>query len=230
MLTKLNDLKLLAKAKIAETFSDEAASLARKRLIVGLVGIGANTPLPASFLKDFAVIAGSKLKNGGMKFADFAKQMTNQFGEQIKPYLEKLYRERMIEMGLSRVVSVEKIMADVDKWSLVRISEKQKTLIRENSKVVIQRSKEETELIRSTGFSKKQEKELIKLWEQNTGQKWIKGATPHHVIPLKNGGANEWWNLIPVKHPHTGTIHGTNSALREVLPYNLPEGTVTEIK
>ena len=101
LLTKLNDLKLLAKAKIAETFSDEAASLARKRLIVGLVGIGANTPLPASFLKDFAVIAGSKLKNGGMKFADFAKQMVEEFGEKVKPYTEKLYREKMIELGLA---------------------------------------------------------------------------------------------------------------------------------
>jgi hypothetical protein len=35
------------KAKIAETFSGEAANLARKRLVTGLIRIGANTPLPA---------------------------------------------------------------------------------------------------------------------------------------------------------------------------------------
>lgn len=45
-----------------------------------------------------------------------------------------------------------------------------------------------------------------------------------------NGGSNEWWNLIPVKHPHTGTIHGTGSALRENLPYSIKPGTITEIK
>lgn len=31
---------------------------------------------------------------------------------------------------------------------------------------------------------------------------------------------NTWWNLTPVKHPHTGTIHGTGSALRTHLPYS----------
>ncbi len=101
LLTKLEDLKSLSKVKIAETFSDEAASLARKRLIVGLVGIGANTPLPASFLKDFAVIAGNKLKNGGMKFADFAKQMIEEFGDIVNPYVEKLAREQIIKLGLT---------------------------------------------------------------------------------------------------------------------------------
>ncbi|MBC3876116.1 HNH endonuclease [Undibacterium flavidum] len=54
--------------------------------------------------------------------------------------------------------------------------------------------------------------------------------TPHHIIPLKNGGGNEWWNLAPVKNPHTGTIHGTGSALRTELPYKIEPGTISNLK
>lgn len=46
-----------------------------------------------------------------------------------------------------------------------------------------------------------------------------KRATPHQVISLKNGGSNEWWNLILVQHPHTETIHGRGPVLRKNLPY-----------
>ena len=37
---------------------------------------------------------------------------------------------------------------------------------------------------------------------------------------------NTWWNLTPVKHPHTGTIHGTGSALRTHFPYSTPTGII----
>lgn len=40
---------------------------------------------------------------------------------------------------------------------------------------------------------------------------------------------NTWWNLTPVKHPHTGTIHGTGSALRTHLPYSTPTGIINHI-
>ena len=36
-------------------------------------------------------------------------------------------------------------------------------------------------------------------------------------------------NLTPVKHPHTGTIHGTVSALRTHLPYRTPTGIINHI-
>lgn len=53
------------------------------------------------------------------------------------------------------------------------------------------------------------ESKIIREWEKQTGMSWPKlsngsRATPHHVIPIKNGGSNEWWNIIPVQHPHTG--------------------------
>jgi hypothetical protein len=60
---------------------------------------------------------------------------------------------------------------------------------------------------------------------------WPEGATPHHVIPIKNGGAvDQWWNIIPVENPHTGTIHGKGSALRSELPYQINPGTISDLK
>ena len=77
-------------------------------------------------------------------------------------------------------------------------------------------------------FSRRQ-KSLIREWERETGHTWPAGATPHHIIPLKNGGSNTWWNPTPVKRPHTGTIHGTGSALRTHLPYSTPTGIINQI-
>jgi len=102
--------------------------------------------------------------------------------------------------------------------------------MKSNLTVIQQRGKAQSEAIRKSGFKKKQQRELIKQWEDKTGLNWPNGATPHHVIPLKNGGSNDWWNLIPVKHPHTGTIHGTGSALRTELPYSIKPGIITELK
>ena len=60
-----------------------------------------------------------------------------------------------------RIIPYDDIMDDVDKWSLVPVSQRQKSLIRE--------------------------------WEHETRHTWPAGATPHHIIPLKNGGSNTWW-------------------------------------
>lgn len=51
-----------------------------------------------------AIVAGNKLKNGAVKFADFSKQMVNEFGDKVKPHLEKMYREKMTELRLSNKI------------------------------------------------------------------------------------------------------------------------------
>ncbi|WP_408675121.1 RHS repeat-associated core domain-containing protein [Xenorhabdus szentirmaii] len=121
------------------------------------------------------------------------------------------------------------IFNDVDKWSLSKIGERQKGMIRDKLPVTKERSSKLNKKMREH-FSDN-ERALIKEWEKQTGNTWPtlangKRATPHHVIPLKNGGTNEWWNLIPVKHPHTGTIHGTGSALRTHIPYQKVGGKI----
>ncbi|WP_222612568.1 RHS repeat-associated core domain-containing protein [Undibacterium flavidum] len=128
----------------------------------------------------------------------------------------------------SRDASLRKIENDVDKWSLVPISDRQKKMIADKLSAIKQRSSELNRELRRD-FEKNQ-KNLIKRWEAETGENWPSGATPHHIIPLKNGGGNEWWNLAPVKNPHTGTIHGTGSALRTELPYKIEPGTISNLK
>jgi hypothetical protein len=126
--------------------------------------------------------------------------------------------------GLS-CADLKKIFDDVDRWSLVPIGDRQKRMIMDKLSSVKQRSKKLNDAMRKSFESN--ERRLIQQWEHETNNVWPNGATPHHVIPLKNGGTNEWWNLAPVTHPHTGTIHGTGSALRTELPYSIPAGTIT---
>ncbi|MCG7963064.1 MAG: HNH endonuclease, partial [Candidatus Thiodiazotropha taylori] len=158
--------------------------------------------------------------------------VSNHIGSQGKTSgnLNKRTSKKPVATNPTRQASFGNLMADVDKWSLSTISDRQKTMIADKLGTVKQRSKEQVELIRKKGFSRKRQRKLIQQWQSETGTNWPKGATPHHVIPLKSGGANEWWNLMPVKHPHTGTIHGTGSALRTELPYGVEPGTITEIK
>jgi len=56
-------------------------------------------------------------------------------------------------------------------------------------------------------FNKKKN-QLIKQWEEETGQKWptfvntkgkIQEYDAHHIIENKVGGKNEWWNITPAK-------------------------------
>ena len=130
-------------------------------------------------------------------------------------------------LGLKTILA--SIFADINKWSLAPISDRQKGMIKDKLSTTKQRSKELTKLMRDD--FKQKEKDLIKEWEKETGQTWPtcsngKRATPHHAIPLKNGGTNEWWNMIPVKHPHTGTLHGSGSALNVNLPYKQIAGHI----
>ncbi len=110
LLTKLGDLKSLATtkvaekfsettAKIAEKFSDEAASLAGERARKALA-TQLYSGIPADAMLDMAVVAGNKIKNGAVKFADFSKQIVDEFGDKIKPHLAKLHREGLTELNL----------------------------------------------------------------------------------------------------------------------------------
>ncbi len=61
-------------------------------------------PLGAAAIKDLTILAGNKIKNGAIKFAEFSNQMIKDLGGKTKPYLEKLYREQMIELGLGKEI------------------------------------------------------------------------------------------------------------------------------
>jgi hypothetical protein len=102
LLSKVDDLKLLTKAKIAEKFSDNAASLASQRIKQALQNPALyNGVAGAELLKDYAVVAGNRIGNGAVRFADFSTKLVDEFGDRVKPYVEKLYREQMIELNLA---------------------------------------------------------------------------------------------------------------------------------
>ncbi len=100
LLEKAKTVKLATTAKVAETFSDEAAALASQRAKQRLA-TQLYSGIPADVLANMAVVAGNKVKNGAVKFAEFSTQMVDDFGEKVKPYLEKMYREKMTELGLT---------------------------------------------------------------------------------------------------------------------------------
>jgi hypothetical protein len=94
LLTKLGDLKSLATAKVAEKFSDEAASLASRRISQKLAATSLYSGVAgAEILADLAVVATNKVKNGAIKFSEFSKQMVSDFGDKIKPKLLELYQD-----------------------------------------------------------------------------------------------------------------------------------------
>lgn len=65
--------------------------------------------------------------------------------------------------------------------------------------------------------------QMIRDWENNTGQSWPEGAQLHHVIPQRYGGPNQWWNAHPaLPSQHQGGIHGTGSPTQTVFPTPVP--------
>jgi hypothetical protein len=103
LLEEAGNLKKAGALKIAETFSDDAAEIARQsaknRLRQLSSQLNSGLPIDPQLLKDLSVIAGNKVKNGAIKFADFTRQMVDDFGEAVRPHLEKIYREAMEKLG-----------------------------------------------------------------------------------------------------------------------------------
>ncbi|MEQ9880353.1 RHS repeat-associated core domain-containing protein [Pectobacterium aroidearum] len=136
-------------------------------------------------------------------------------------------------LGLAKAgCPMGEILADADRWSLANVSDRQKGMIKDKLSVVKERSKALNSKMRE--HFNANESKIISEWEKQTGMSWPKlangkRATPHHVIPIKNGGSNEWWNMIPVEHPHTGTIHGKDSALRKHMPYQKQGGKIWDL-
>jgi hypothetical protein len=117
LLTKLGDLKSLATAKVAEKFSDEAASLASKRISQSL----RNPNLYSGFaggdlVSDFAVLAGNKMKNGVIPFKEFVELSVKEYGSNIKGKADELaqgYRQAMQKLGFGNDI----VELEIDKTS-----------------------------------------------------------------------------------------------------------------
>lgn len=98
---KTGEIANLTKVKIAEKFSDEAASLASLRAKQKLASLTLyNGAAGADVLADLAIVAGNTLKNGTVKFTEFSAQMIKKCGDSVKPHLAKLHREGLISLDL----------------------------------------------------------------------------------------------------------------------------------
>ncbi len=110
LLERAKIIKAATATKIAEKFTDEAAQLAsqrvRQRLATQLYA-----GIPADILADMAVIAGNKVKNGAVKFADFSKQMVDEFGDKVKPKLLELYQDSFEKVfGTRKTLTLDELL------------------------------------------------------------------------------------------------------------------------
>ena len=80
------------------------------------------------------------------------------------------------------IIPYDDIIDDVDKWSLVPVSQRQKCLIKDKLPSAKQRSVRQNSMIRRD-FSRRQ-KHQIRDWGRETGHTLPAGDTPHHIFPL----------------------------------------------
>jgi len=116
---------------------------------------------------------------------------------------DDLEKYKGVNTTATRTADLRKILKDLDEHTLNSpISDRQKRMIADKLGAVKQRStglnKQMREAFDSDWYRKNSK--LRSEWERQTGRTWPEGATPHHIIPLKNGGTNEWWNIAPVKN------------------------------
>ncbi len=98
LLEDASQLKQAGLVKIADAFSDEAAVLAKRRFAQKM-STQLYSGIPVDALADLTVIATNKVQKGVVKFADFSRQMIQEFGENVRPHLEKMYRGAMEKIG-----------------------------------------------------------------------------------------------------------------------------------
>lgn len=124
-------MKSATVAKIAESFSDEAASAAASRLRGRLQQTTLYAGVPADVLVDLAVVATNKVKNGVKDFTEFSKQMVVEFGESVRPELRKAFDKGVDAVYGSRRVldlhellgghTIEKHVGKTEKWLKARL-------------------------------------------------------------------------------------------------------------
>jgi predicted ribonuclease toxin of YeeF-YezG toxin-antitoxin module len=134
-------------------------------------------------------------------------------------------------------------------WNLVRkyfqhiqdvtgraVPQKQIDRLKDALRVKEYKKLSDIEIARHRADFETRKNQIIKEWENQTGQEWPKYTESvfskkgvelrkpgdlydvHHIINNKFGGDNEWWNMHPAKFPdeHQGGIHGAGSPSREL--------------
>ena len=127
-------------------------------------------------------------------------------------------------------------MTEIEKITKREIPKQQKEMVEKTLKERDFVKLDKEEVIVKRGEFSNSRKKLIEKWEEETGEEWpryledvvnengivIRRAgdfyDAHHIIELKVGGPNEWWNLHPAKFPdeHQKGIHATGKLSEKI--------------
>lgn len=73
-------------------FTNDVVAQARARIRAKAEGKQLNTGLDPELAKDYALIGAAHIEAGARRFGDWSKNMVEEFGESIKPHLDKIYK------------------------------------------------------------------------------------------------------------------------------------------
>jgi hypothetical protein len=144
----IGDITPQGKPKLAKTIKDKVIKdkvvkfldsqevAARKRLEERRNRMNS---LPVDVFYDYAVIGASKIAKGTINLADFSNEMIREFGDEVKPYVEQIYRKasEMVDTQAGRITKTR--LSDLEKITnsalkTAKISEDEANSIREFAK------------------------------------------------------------------------------------------------
>lgn len=73
-------------------FTADKVAEARARISAKAKGSQLNVGLDPELAKDYAVVGAAHIEAGARRFGEWSKQMVNDFGDEIKPHLDRIYR------------------------------------------------------------------------------------------------------------------------------------------
>ena len=168
--------------------------------------------IPADALADLAIIAANKVRNGIVKFADFARQMVNEFGEKVKPELECLYREAMTRLGktvdeaeitateIDRIMPVAKVVSPAANAPLAKFED---YIFKPGA------THGKNKIFESLGYGREHSQELAKLYEKQASEKFARGE---YTLGIKDQYGQRI--NIEIELPGTGSASGKTSYLK----------------
>lgn len=93
-------------------FMDKQEEIARKRL---RELINRANSLPVDVFYDLSIIGASKVAKGTVKFADFAESMAKEFGEEIRPYMQQIYKKSVEAFNLQSESMTSQRLSEAEK-------------------------------------------------------------------------------------------------------------------
>lgn len=161
LIEKANLLKSAAVIKVAEKFTDEAASLAKSNFFKRLETLGVrpnnftNIAFDPELWASASKVAGNLIGKGYAKFGDFAAQIRKELGNLSDEVVGKLYREQIISLDLSKGKQIISSSGKaIDEATVKEAKEKVFDLVKNNKSVELDNYLEQIKNKYGTDFLK----------------------------------------------------------------------------